>query len=799
MKKLIKEFLQDNILILDGSTGTEMQKKGMPAGVCPELWILENPHAISETQIEYVNAGSNAVLAPTFGCNAKKLEEYSLENRIEELNQKLFNISKNAVGDRAFVLADISSTGSFIEPFGSVKFEDAVNIYKQQVEILDKAGADGFFIETMTDIQEARAALIAVKETCNKFVFVSMTYDETGRTLTGTDPVTATITLQSLGADAVGMNCSTGPDKMLEYLKSIKEIAKVFVFAKPNAGMPKLKNGKTYFDMDAKEFAKYAPLFAQVGVNAFGGCCGTTPEYIKEVAVSLKGFVPVLPLRKTNPAAITSVSKTVFIGKNYDLKIIGERINPTGKKAFKDELIAGKTDMAASFATEQNSAGAHILDVNTGAPGADEKTMMDKIISMLVKIVDNPLCIDSSDAKIFEEVLRKYPGRALMNSISCEKEKYENLLPVAAKYGAKFILLPLSDKGIPQTAEERINLITDFYCEAQKCGISKDDIVVDALVMTVSTGHQNAQTTLEVLDWAANKFGINTILGLSNVSFGLPNRALINSAFLAMAASKGLSSVIINPNIEESANITAAINVLRGSDKGCVNYINKFSGHDTSLSAANKEETKTSKEKLFDDIVKGREQSAALNVKKCLDENISPEEVVNAVLLKALDEVGRLYEEKKYFLPQLMMSAQAMQLAFGVVEPLLKQDSKVKKGKIVFATVKGDIHDIGKNICILMLKNNGFDVVDLGKDVAADVVVDAAIKENANIIALSALMTTTMTEMPKVVELVKSKSLNIKIMIGGAVVDSNYANEIGADGFSLDGHGAVKEALRLMS
>ncbi|HOJ63889.1 MAG TPA: homocysteine S-methyltransferase family protein [Spirochaetota bacterium] len=790
-KKDLYSLLEEKILILDGATGTELQKRGMPKGVCPEKWVVDNPHALIEVQREYKNSGSNIVYACTFGANRLKLEEFGLQNEVFSLNKRLVEISREAVGKDILIAGDISPTGRFVEPFGDLSFEDAVNIYKEQIKGLIVGGVDLFVIETMIDIQETRAALIAIKEECNLPVMVSMTFGEDGYTLTGTDPITALITLQSLGASVVGCNCSTGPDKMLEVIKKMKPYAKVPLLAKPNAGLPKLIDGKTIFDMGPEKFSSFTEDFVKAGVNLFGGCCGTSPEYIKLVYEKAKNLKPSKPVCDSL-SALSSARGYLILDRNRPLAIVGERINPTGKKNFQEQLKQGNLDGVRKFAIEQKEAGASCLDVNMGMPGINEKDMMLKSIKLLSGITDLPLVIDSSSPEVIESALRIYPGRALINSISFEKIKIEKLLPIAAKYGAMFILLPLDDDEIPKTKEGRIKIVEKVFAKAKEYGYSKDDIVIDGLVMTVSSDQNAAIETLKFINWAAKEFQTNTIVGLSNVSFGLPERKYINASFLSMAIFNGLSMAIANPNEEILTIMKFASDVLVGNDKQSRLYIEKFSN----VIKEEKKESinKSPEEMIFESVVSGDENKIIDYIKKAIENQVKPEEIVDRYLIPAINKVGDLYEKKIYFLPQLIASAEAMKKAFSYIEPLLskKESSLNRKIKIVFATVKGDIHDIGKNIVILMLKNYGFEVIDLGKDVPSEVIIDSAIKENADVIGLSALMTTTMVEMKNVITLAKERNLKCKIIVGGAVITEDYAKEIGADGYSKDSIGAVK-------
>lgn len=799
-KKDFLDFLNQNILILDGATGTELQKRGMPGGVCPEMWVIENPDVIMDIQKDYINAGSNAVYTCTFGGNRIKLSEFGLGDKVVEINKKLAQLSRKAAGEKGLVAGDLAPTGRFVRPFGDMPFEEAVDVYKEQVKGLLEGGVDFFVIETMMDIQEARAALLAVKESCDLPVCVSMTFDESGRTLTGTDSVSALIILQSLGADVVGCNCSTGPQDMIKIIREMKPYAKVPLLAKPNAGLPKLIDGKTRFDMEPEEFGSYIKEFVEAGVNLLGGCCGTSPVYIEQIRKNIEGLKPIPPQPK-EICAVASARKTVFVDANEPVVVVGERINPTGKKKLQEELRQGMTSLVRQFAVEQVEKGADILDVNVGMPGIDEKETMVKVVELLSSITDTPLCLDSSSPEVLEAALRIYPGRALINSISAEKVKIEKLLPIAAKYGAAFILLPLGDAGVPKSAGERCKIVEEVFNEASKWGYTKKDVIVDGLVMTVSADQEAAVETLKVIEWCTQSFGCGTIVGLSNVSFGMPERAWINSAFLAMAIGYGLTMAILNPSSDTLMSIKMASDVLKVKDRNSKKYIEHFAALKSDKpQVVEKKDTASPVEKVYDAVVKGDRENIRKYIDDALKDGTEPSIIVDKYLIPAITHVGDLYDRKEYFLPQLIQSAETMKEAFGILEPLLKKepvDEKGNKVKVILATVKGDIHDIGKNIVGLMLRNYGFEVYDLGKDVSAEEIVKKAKETNAPIIGLSALMTTTMLEMREVVSLVRQEGLNAKIMIGGAVVNADYAKEIGADGYSEDAYGAVKLASKL--
>lgn len=792
-KHEFREMVSKGIVILDGATGTLLQQMGMPAGVCPEKWVLDNPSSIINVQRQYIESGSDIVYTFTFGANELKLKEFSLDD-VAGINRELARLSKQASEGRALVAGDMAPTGQLMEPFGSYSFDEIVNAYKKQVTGLLEGGVDLFVIETMMDIQEARAALIAVKESCDLPVIVTMTFERGGYTLNGTDPLTALITLQSLDADAVGCNCSTGPEEMLEIIKKIKPYARVPLVAKPNAGMPKLVDGKTVFDMNAGEFASFAEQFIEAGANLIGGCCGTTPEYILGISKTAKGKKCCDNIEKNEDLILSSSRRIVSIGRNLPVCIIGERINPTGKKKLSEELKEGSMDLVMELAIDQVDQGALVLDVNAGLPEIDESETLTQIVKTLSPMVNVPLCLDSSSPEALESALRVYPGRALINSISAEKRKLEKILPIAAKYGAAFILLPVDDEGVPEKAEDRIKIIEEVYEKAREYGYTKSDFLVDGLVLTVAANQGACLETLKVIKWSAEEFGVNTVIGLSNVSFGLPKRLWINAAFLAMAMSQGLSAVIMNPSSEETMHIKRATDALTGKDHNSIHYIRTYG-----------EQNEENNEKKRDDpvyncILEGRRSEIENLIKAEIAKGISPAQIVDENLIPAITRVGELYQARTYFLPQLIQSAESMETAMNYISALLEENLRPinRKGKIVLATVKGDIHDIGKNMVALMLRNYGFDVIDLGKDVDSEVIIKTAVEEKADIIGLSALMTTTMEEMRIVSKKLTERNIKSNLLIGGAAVDEDYAREIGAT-YAKDAYIAVKKAESLIA
>ena len=800
-KKEFKKLFNNRIVLLDGGMGTLLQKAGMPDGVCPEKWSSINSDLLTDIQKAYIQAGSQIIYTATFGANPIKLSEYGLSEETFDLNKTLAEIARKASEvsmTKTLIAGDISSCGSLLAPFGSIEFEEAVENFKTQIKGLLAGGVDLFVIETMMDLQEARAALIAVKELCDLPVMVTMTY-EGRRTLMGSDPVSALVTLQSLGADAVGCNCSAGPAEMVDIIRQMKPYAKVPLIAKPNAGKPRLENGRTVFDMDPESFASYAEVLVEAGANALGGCCGTTPEHIRKVAEAVTCLKPVKHERKPYSLACSN-RKTVMIHTTLPFAVIGERLNPTGKKALKEALINGDMDYVSDLAREQVEAGAMLLDVNAGVPGINEKETLVNMVNTVCNAVDAPILIDTSNAKALEQVLRIYPGRAVINSISGEKAKIEKILPLAKKYGAMFVLLPVDDSGVPETAEERIEIIKDVYEKARKLGFTKEDILVDGLVMTIASNAESALETLKVITWCKNRFKANTTIGLSNVSFGLPSREQINSAFLSMAVACGLTSAILNPNNRQMMQSVKATDALTARDKNALAYIGQYSDQDDSAQNSAKTGKKTSKT-LYEAIINGDAASIEDLARQALISGKPPRLIMDDELIPAIQKVGELYESKKYFLPQLIRGAEAMEKAMAVISPELEKDSgniSGNKGTIVIATVKGDVHDIGKNIVAMLLRNYGFKVIDLGKDVESSRIIETAKANNADIIALSALMTTTMNQMPKVMSVMKEEGLACEMMVGGAVLDSNFAGSFGAH-YTNDAYKAVKLAESLIN
>lgn len=813
-RNTFSSLLQDRPIFLDGATGSNLQKSGMPTGVCPEQWILEHKEILIALQKEFISAGSRIIYTPTFTANRIKLKEYGLEKHIRQINHDLVALSKEAAGERAYVAGDITMTGEQLAPIGRMDFEELVDVYKEQIGYLVEAGVDLLVVETMMSLQETRAAVIAAKEVCDLAVMATLTFESDGRTLYGTDAVTAAVVLEGLGVAAVGVNCSTGPDKMVDVVRRMAEVCTLPIIAKPNAGLPSLDAaGNTVYDMDAKTFGVCMKEIVAAGASILGGCCGTTPDYIRESKKQV-GDMPVSSRTKSGKRFLTSERQTVSFDLTDNFIIVGERINPTGKKKLQADLRAGSMEMVSAFAQEQEACGAGILDVNMGMSGIDEKAMMLQALETIGGITNLPLSIDSSHVDVIEAALRRYPGRALINSISYEKAKVDALLPLAKKYGAMFILLPLSDEGLPKDLAEKIAIIERIEEKAFDLGLTKEDIIVDGLVATVGANKTAATDTLDTIRYC-KKNGLATICGLSNISFGLPERSFINASFLTMAIQAGLTMAIANPSQELLVSCAFASDLLLHKQGADIRYIQLMEALKEKREAlgevavpqtgirlktpAQESTVSSITDKLYADVLKGNKNIIVEDTKEALSKGHEAKDLLDGILLPAINEVGELFDKGKYFLPQLIASAEAMKASIEHMEPILLQaHTGADMPTVVIATVEGDIHDIGKNLVALMLKNYGFRVIDLGKDVPKEQIIEAARKYDAQVIALSALMTTTMQQMRHVIQYAKQQKVQAKIIIGGAVITQEYADEIGADGYSKDAADAVKLTKKLL-
>ncbi len=787
-----KERLGKEILFFDGAMGTMLQERGLQTGEIPELWNVTHEDIILDVHKLYLEAGCDIVKANTFGINPFKMEGTGYT--CEELTKKGIALVKRAIaetGKKAYTALDIGSLGKLLEPLGELPFEEAYEAFKPVCIAGEQAGADLVLIETMNDTYEIKAAVLAAKENTNLPIVVTMVFDESGKLLTGADMEAAVAMLEGLRVDAIGLNCGFGPDVMKEFLPKLREVCSVPIVVNPNAGLPVVVDGKTCFHVGPEEFASIMTEIAEEGISVMGGCCGTTPAHIKALVESCKGKKP-LELFDKGRSVVSSYTHAVVL--NERPKIIGERINPTGKSRLKQALRENDLEYIYKEALAQQDMGAHILDVNVGLPEIDEVEMMKSVLTGLQGITDLPLQIDTSDMVAMEQGMRLYNGKPLINSVNGKKESMDAVFPLVAKYGGMVVCLTLDENGIPETAEGRIEIAKRIIAEAERYGIHKKDLLMDTLCMTISTGQENAKITLDALDYVRNTLGVHTTLGVSNVSFGLPQRELVNTAFYTIALSRGLSAGIINPNSEKMMAAYHAYCALNASDVQCVDYINIYSQQaDAPKKTSDKKEVT-----LYDAVVRGLIDSAYQAAKKEL-ETREPLAVIDEDLIPALDKVGQGFEKKTVFLPQLLMSADAAKAGFDAIKEFLqaKGDASESKGTIVIATVKGDIHDIGKNIVKVLLENYGFDVIDLGKDVPPETVVETAKEHNVKLVGLSALMTTTVVNMETTIKMLKEELPDCKVMVGGAVLTQTYADMIGADFYSKDAMGSVRYANEL--
>lgn len=763
----------DKIKFFDGGMGTMLQAAGLKAGQLPETLNITNKDMILAVHRAYADAGCEYITANTFGANCLKFENY------DEIIKAGIELAKS-VGKK--VLLDIGPTGKLLKPMGELAFDDAIDIFAKTV-IAGKDGADAVLIETMSDTYEIKAAVLAAKENCNLPIIVTMIFDEKGRLLTGADIKTAVTMLEGLGVDVIGLNCGLGPKQMIEYVKELRKWTSLPIAVQPNAGLPVSVNGKTVFNVEPEEFAQDMKEIAKLGVSYLGGCCGTTPEHIRQMIALCKDIPANVPESK-NYCLVSSYSETVDLGEKP--KIIGERINPTGKKLFKEALRRNDIDYIIKEGIAQRDAGAHILDVNVGLPEIDECKMMEDAVYNLQAVLPTPLQIDTTNIAALERALRIYNGKPMLNSVNGKQKNMEEVFPLAKKYGSVVVCLCLDENGIPETAEGRIAVAEKIIKTAKEYGIDKKDLIVDALTMTISTDKNNAKETLKAVKYIRETLGVNTVLGVSNISFGLPQRDVINTAFFTLALQNGLSAGIINPKSSSMMNAYYSYNALAGLDDNCTEYIESV----TEAQQAVQETNVT----LHTAIVKGMKDEAGVCAKELLKDT-APLDVINNYIIPALDEVGAGFEKNKIFLPQLLMSADSAKAAFDVIkEYMILNNAEEKSGnKIVLATVHGDIHDIGKNIVKVLLSNYGFDVIDLGKDVPEETVLQAVTQNDVKLVGLSALMTTTVPAMEKTIELLH-KNTDAKVLVGGAVLTKSYAKMINADWYAKDAMESVRIA-----
>ncbi|AGB41257.1 Homocysteine S-methyltransferase/B12 binding domain/Pterin binding enzyme [Halobacteroides halobius DSM 5150] len=797
----IVDRLEEEILVLDGAMGTELQKRGLEVGDCPEELNLTHPKILKEIHSSYVKAGSDIIQTNTFGANRLKLAEYNLAHKIEKINQQAVKLATEVAGDDVFISASIGPTGKLLEPLGDLSFQQAYHVFGEQAQILEAAGADLINIETMTDLQEARAALIAVKEKTSLPVIINLTYEENLKTMTGTDPQTAITVFEALGADVIGANCSLGPKKLVEIIKLMGQYTATPLCVQPNAGLPVLnENNETIFPMEALEMANYIPQFIEAGVNIIGGCCGSTPEYINLAKKKVVDITPASRIKKKE-TTLASRTKRVVISDNLPTRIIGERINPTGREELSHQLADEKMELVAKEASNQVQAGADILDVNVGVPQIDQAQAMKLALNTVHNVVDIPVSIDTTNQEVLEAGLQTIVGKPLINSVTGEEESLNTVLPLAKKYGAAVLGLTLDEDGIPATAQGRLKVAKKILNRAQQLGIKRENVLIDTLTLAASAEQDKVLETIKAIELIKEELGLATVLGVSNISYGLPAREEVNTAFLAMAIQAGLNAPILDPTNKAMQATLKASDLLVNRDLQGQNYLNHYSNQEERKKEEKEEklETTDSLTKLYHLVLEGDKDNIISEIEQALTDHQALE-IINQALIPGIKEVGAKYDEGTYFLPQLMMSAETMQEAFTKLRPILQEeDNQQTIGRVLLATVKGDIHDIGKNIVKVMLENNGFEIIDLGKDVANDKIITKAIEQEVDLVGLSALMTTTMPNMEKITMILKEKAPEIKILLGGAVVTRDYANNIGADGYAQNAVEAVKKATELIN
>lgn len=829
-----REYLKDNFVILDGGMGSLLQAKGLKPGELPERWNVSHPEEVVEIQKAYFDAGSNVVNTNTFGANIfAYTDETELKQVIEAAIDNAYEAARRSAGTQEkFVSLDIGPLGQLLKPLGNLAFEDAVDAFKTTVKIGALKGVDLITVETMNDSYETKAALLAAHEVSNLPVIVSNAYDESGRLMTGANPSAMVALLEGMGADAIGTNCSLGPHQLAGVMEELLEKSSTPVIFKPNAGLPRVENGKTVFDITADEFADEVVRQMKSGARLVGGCCGTTPEYIRKLCEKSRGLKPV-PIEKKNISCVSSYTHAVTFDKNPIL--IGERINPTGKKRFKQALIEKDMDYILNEGLKQAEEKVHVLDVNVGIPDIDEPELLTEVVRELQAVSDLPLCIDTSDSVAMERALREYNGKALINSVNGKDEVMDAIFPLVKKYGGFVIALTIDEGGIPETTEGRMAVADKILSKAASYGIEKKDLIFDPLCMTISADTSAALTTLECVKILKGEKGVHTSLGVSNVSFGLPKRNLVNSSMFLVALENGLSAAIMNPFSPDMMTMYHTYRALHNLDENCMDYIGFADGYEEkygqiqATSGMNKQAASGSlpgtaqsvfgaqdgknnggsdlaeASKLVTAIIKGLKDNAGKVTREMISAGAKPLEIVQNEVIPALNTVGAGFEAKRYYLPQLLMSAEAAKEAFGVIKEALvnekETDSDTKRDghdnsscRIVIATVKGDVHDIGKNIVKLLLENYGFTVIDLGKDVSPEAVLEEVIAQKAQICGLSALMTTTVPAMEETIKLIHENAPRCKVMVGGAVLTQEYADKIKADGYSKDAMGAVRYA-----
>jgi len=802
MKMPFLQAIKERVLILDGAMGTMLQERGLKAGQSPEELNLTAPEIVAGVHAAYLEAGADIIVTNTFGGTSEKLSHYGLADRVAEINKKAVEIARQVAGDAAYVAGSIGPTGRFVEPVGDVSFDEMTAIFREQAAALIEGGCDLITLETFLDIKEIRAAVIAIREISADIpVMAMLTFEEKGRSVLGSPPEAAAITLEAVGADVVGSNCGLGVDGMYDILRAMRRVTSLPLICQANAGLPVLKDGKTIFPGTPEEMASYHDRLIELGIRVIGGCCGTTPAHIAAMQKALAGR----QRQFISPVAdgttwVSSRGSFAAIGASHPTALIGERINPTGKKLYSQELREGKVSYIRREAMEQTALGATLLDVNVGTPGIDEPAAMERAVFCVQGAVQTPLVLDSSSPEALEAGLKAADGKVLINSVNGEKKSLDAILPLAKKYGAALVCLTLDEAGIPADAQGRAAIAARIAGAAETAGIKRSDLVVDCLTLTVSAEPKGALVALEAIRQVAGGLGLNTVLGVSNISFGLPSRPLISSTFFAMAMEAGLASAIVN--VKEAPMLAAwrSAMVLLGRDPNAGAYIAAYKGAVAETSqAAPVAEPEGVRGKLAQAVIDGDLENVVALVEAALAEGLVPMQISTEALLKGLEEVGRRFESGAFFLPQVMLSAETMKAAFARLKQELTGGGLTNLGRILIATVEGDIHDIGKNILVTLLENHGFEVIDLGKNVPADRILYEAQAHKVDAVGLSALMTTTMAQMEKVVALLKQEGVKTFTMVGGAVVTQEYADEIGADLYAKDAMEAVERIKKLLA
>ncbi len=790
-KQKFKEKLQNEMLIMDGAMGTMLQPH-VPTDKPSEYANLNCPEILSDIHKQYIDAGADIINTNSFGGSRLKLSAFGMEAETQKINIEAAKIAKAASNSKAIVAGNIGPTGKLVEPMGELLFDKAFDVFQEQAKALEEGGCDIYSLETFSDLKELKIAIMAIQSISDLPIMAAMTFEEDFKTFTGTDPETAANVLSSLGVDVIGINCSTGPEPMLEVVGRYVMQTDTPVFVEPNAGIPSLSEEGATYQITPEEMGSAAEKFYQIGVNIMGSCCGSTPEYTRKLKEALSGKTP-LHRNVLSVLSLSSRSQTITLGSDSPFAVVGERINPTNREDLNEALKNKSYSVLQNEAKTETDEGAHVLDVNIGSPDIDEAAIMGGVIRSIENVSRLPICVDSSNPDAIEAALKESPGKVLINSVHGSEESMSTVLPLAAKYGAGLICLAVGEKGIPKTAEARVDVIKTIVKRAEALGIPRSHLICDCLTLTVSAQQKRAQSTLDAIRIVKEELGLPTILGVSNISFGLPERSLINATFLSMAMSAGLDAAIMNPGDKRMMETVRAASVLTVRDKDSKSFVASHAKKKKKKSKG--PEIEISKENtVYQAVISGNRDEITTLVQKTLDEGTSALDINNTMLIPAIQEVGLQYDKKEIFLPQMILAAETMQNGFSVLEPHFSQGDVSSKGKILLCTVKGDVHDIGKNIVGLFLKNQGYEVIDLGKDVSVDQVLDETAKYNPDIIGLSALMTTTMTEMPKIIDALKSANLDKPVIVGGAVVTKQYASSIGASGYAKDGVTAVKLA-----